>query len=176
MRKWLLIVLLALVGLVAAVTLVGMLMPRDHVASSSVIVGQPPDSIWPVVRSFDQLAAWWPDVRSVERGSGSEGREAYRLDMTSGQLPLVVRESSPPSRLVTEIDPTAGGPFGGTWTYVITPVDGGSRVTVTEDGWISNPIFRFVANVFLGMHANIDGYLRALGQRFGEELTPVHEQ
>ena len=63
-----------------------------------------------------------------------------------------------------------GAPFGGNWTYEVAAVPGGSRVTVTERGWIGNPLFRFMARFFFGYTATIDTYLRSLGKKFGETV------
>lgn len=65
---------------------------------------------------------------------------------------------------------------GGSWIYEIAPADGGSRVSVTERGWIANPIFRFMARVVFGYHGTLDSYLKALGRKFGEEVAPTHER
>jgi uncharacterized protein YndB with AHSA1/START domain len=175
MFRWLLIIVAALVGLVAVVAIAGWMMPREHVASSAVTIQQPPDSVWTVVRDLASVDAWWPEVEKSERVNDQRGREMYRHVQKSGfEMPLLVTESVSPSRLVTEIAP-ANTPFGGTWTYEVGPADGGTRVTITEQGWIANPIFRFMANVFFGMHGAMDSYLRALGRRFGEDVTPVHQ-
>jgi len=64
---------------------------------------------------------------------------------------------------VTQIESPPGAPFGGKWTYEIALVEGGSRVSVTEQGWIANPIFRFMSRVVFGYYGTLDGY-----------LTPVH--
>ena len=77
-----------------------------------------------------------------------------------------------PRRLVTRIVDD-GLPFGGTWTYDIVPIDGGSRVTITEDGWIGNPLFRFFARYVFGMNRTVDEALRGLGERFGETVLPA---
>jgi uncharacterized protein YndB with AHSA1/START domain len=175
MLKWLLIAGGAVLALVLVVVVVGLLLPREHVASSTVVLRQPPDSVWAVVRSLGAVDAWWPEITRVEPLADALGREGWRQHMKSGYpLPLVVTEDRPPARLVTEIASAPGAPFGGTWTYDIEPAEGGSRVTIIERGWIANPIFRFMANVFFGMHGTMDGYLRALGRRFGEDVTPVH--
>ncbi|HEU5217629.1 MAG TPA: hypothetical protein VFU23_03170, partial [Gemmatimonadales bacterium] len=63
--------------------------------------------------------------------------------------------------------------FGGVWTYQIAPVPGGATVTVTEDGYVNNPLFRTMMKV-MGVHKTIDGYLTALGKKLGENLTPEH--
>jgi hypothetical protein len=46
-------------------------------------------------------------------------------------------------------------------------------VTITERGLVGNPIFRFVSRFVIGQTATMDSYLRALGKRFGEEVTPA---
>ena len=53
-------------------------------------------------------------------------------------------------------------PFGGTWTQEIAPDAGGCVVTITENGEIYNPIFRFVSRFILGYTSSIDAYLKAL--------------
>lgn len=174
MVKWMAIAVAVLAGLVALVALIGWLLPREHVATSRVVIRQPPDTVWMVVRDLGLLAEWWPDVERVEPVGDAGGREVWRQHLTTGPLTLAVVEDDPPHRLVTRIESSDGAPFGGTWTYRIEPVDGGSRVTIIEDGWIANPIFRFVSAVFMGKHGTMDRYLRALGRRFDEEVMPVH--
>lgn len=175
MLKWLLIGLVSLAVLAGAVVLVGLVLPRDHVASSSVVIRQPRDTVWLAVRDLAMVAEWWGDVEQVEPIADPQGREKWRHHLKSGfPMPLVVTEDEPAARLVTEID-APDAPFGGTWTYEIRPADGGSRVTLTERGWIANPVFRFMAHTFFGLHGTMDSYLTALGRRFDEDVTPVHE-
>ena len=89
-------------------------------------------------------------------------------------MPIIVLESAPPRRLVTQIDPMAGGAFGGTWTYELAPEATGTRISVTETGWIGNPIFRFMSRFLFGYYGSLDKYLTALGTRFGETVQPTH--
>jgi hypothetical protein len=44
-----------------------------------------------------------------------------------------------------------------------------TRVRITEDGEVYNPIFRFVSRVVMGHTAMLDSYLRALGKAVGQE-------
>lgn len=175
--KWLLYGIGGVVALVLLVALVGALLPREHVATSRITLRQPPDTVWKVVRDLGGITAWWPDLKQAERAPDQGGREVWRHTMKDGYaMALVVRESQPPGWLVTEIDSPAGAPFGGSWTYQLAPADGGSRVSVTERGWIANPIFRFMARVVFGYHGTLDSYLKALGRKFGEEVAPTHER
>jgi hypothetical protein len=59
-------------------------------------------------------------------------------------------------------------PFGGRWVYELEPTpSGGTRVTVTEEGEVYNPIFRVVSR-FMDQSATIKEYLTDLAGRFGE--------
>ncbi len=47
-------------------------------------------------------------------------------------------------------------------------------MTVTEEGEIYNPVFRVMSRLVFGYHGMMDSYLRALGARFEEDVTPRH--
>jgi|SRR6058998_274123 len=172
--KWLLIVMGSLAGLFALMALIGVFVPREHRATSTVTLRQPAESVWKVVRDFGSSPTWWPDVKIVERLPDRGGREVWRQKLSGFDVPIIVLESAPPRKLVTQIDPNAGGAFGGTWTYELTPDSSGTRIAVTETGWISNPIFRFMSRFILGYYGSLDNYLKALGRRFGDTVAPTH--
>jgi hypothetical protein len=79
-----------------------------------------------------------------------------------------VVESQPPHRLVTRVAETEKN-FGGTWTMAIAAVPDGSTLTITEDGWVANPIFRFVSRLVIGHHATMDALLKDVAKKFNEE-------
>jgi hypothetical protein len=87
---------------------------------------------------------------------------------------LIVTEDAPPHRLVMTIDAPPDATFGGTWTYEVTPADGGTKLTVTERGYINNALFRFMSRFIFGYHSTQDGYLKAMGAKFGEQVQPSH--
>jgi len=178
--KWLLIVLGAIAAVVALMTLIGAFVAREHRATSSITLHQPPDSVWKVVRDLGGVPAWWTAIKESVRQPDRDGQEVWRQKMSGFDVPLIVIESQPPRRLVTRIDPTAGAAFGGTWTYELIADSSGGRsggatqIRVTEAGWIGNPIFRFLSRFIFGYYGSLDGYLKALGKKFGEEARPVH--
>jgi hypothetical protein len=82
------------------------------------------------------------------------------------KIPLYFERMEPPSLLVSRIaDPSL--PFGGTWTYRIQPAAGGSAVTITEDGEVYNPFFRFMSRFVFGHTATLDEFLKNLQSRAG---------
>jgi uncharacterized protein YndB with AHSA1/START domain len=173
--KWLLIVMGALAALFALMAMVGLFVSREHRATSTATLRQPIDSIWKVVRDIGGAPAWFTAMQKSERLPDRDGHEVWRQKMSGFDVPIIVLESSPPRRLVTQIDPKAGGAFGGTWTYELAS-DGGSgtRISVTETGWIGNPVFRFMSRFLFGYYGSLDKYLTALGRRFGETVAPTH--
>jgi hypothetical protein len=68
--------------------------------------------------------------------------------------------------LITKIaDPKL--PFGGTWTYDIAPAGDSCTLTITENGEVYNPLFRFVSRFIIGQSTTMDGYIKALDAKLG---------
>lgn len=175
--KWLLVGIGAIIVLVGLLAIYGALLPRTHVASSSIVLKQPPDSVWPVIRDLGALPSWWRDVKRSVRLPDEGGKERWEQQTGMGPMSLEIAESLPPVRLVTRIIPRPGAAdFGGTWTYEIAVAGGGSRITITEEGWVANPLFRFMSYKVFGLYGTMDGCLKALGSRFGESVQPAHGQ
>lgn len=172
--KWVLIVLGGLALLVGFLLVAGLLLPRRHQATSEIVLREPRERIWPVIRDLGALQGTWPDLQSARRLDDPAGREVWEERVGGFPMRIVVTAEAPPRELVTTIEAGEDAAFGGRWIYRIaeTP-EGGSRIQITEDGWIGNPVFRVMAQVG-GLHRSIDGYLRALGLHFGQEVSPIH--
>lgn len=169
--KLVLLVVGTLVAIIVIVLAIGAMLPVKHLATRSAIYHQPPNSIWQAITDYEKFPAWRTTVVRVEPLPPVNGLPAWRETDTHGSaLPMEVVEAKPPVRLVTRIaDPKF--PFGGTWTYEITPASGGSRLRITENGEVYNIFFRFVSRFIIGYHGTMDIYLRALGQKFGETVN-----
>lgn len=150
---------------VLLVALIGALLPKGHVARRSMILTQAPESVWAVITDFGTQSQWRKDVTKSVIVSDGPGGPVWREE---GQMPLTFQttESQAPYRLVRQIVDTDLA-FGGRWVYELTADGAGTRVTVTEEGEVYNPIFRFVSHVFLNQGATIEAYLTALAARFG---------
>ena len=172
MTKCILIIGGVAVGLMLLIALVGMALPRNHTVASRITLHQPAESVFTVVRDIGAISSWWPTVKLVSRRNDPQGREIWDETMRDGfEMGLEVTSVEPPRMIKTVI--VGDGPFGGSWTTRIEPVPGGSTVTVTEDGWVSNPIFRLVSRL-MGHHRTMDDYLTSLASRFGEQMSPQH--
>ena len=170
--KRVLIVVLTVISFVLAVPLVGLFLPRGHVVARTITLHQSPDTIWQAITDFEAAPSWRPSVTRLEQLPTQQGVPIWREHYQGGDaLTLATVESIAPARLVREIvDPDL--PFGGRWVYEIAPMEDRSRVTITEHGDVSNPVFRVVSRFFMDQTATIDQYLLDLGKKFGESVTP----
>jgi len=173
-KKVLLIVLsiIAIIVLVVLViALIGWRLPKEHSATRSVLIHKPPDQVYAVARDFASMPKWRSDVTTVEVTTAPDGRLHFREDGSNGSVNYELTEDISGQRMVTRITDTDLG-YSGKWTYVFKPEGPDTRVAITEDGVVSNVIFRFLSKYAFGHTATIDTYLKSLGKQFGETVTP----
>jgi Polyketide cyclase / dehydrase and lipid transport len=169
--RWVLWIVGALVALVVVVYVVGLLIPKSHVASASARYAATPEAIWTTLTDVAAFPQWRRDISRVELLPDENGHRGWREYGSQGTVSYRVVESISRQRLVSRIA-DQNLPYGGSWTYELTPSDSGTRLTITERGDIYNPIFRFVARFVLGYTATMNGMLRAIGTKHGEAITP----
>ena len=161
MKKWLLIVFGTLLGLIAVVYVIGLLLPRDHRVSVTFDVARSTEEVWAYITEIDRFPTWRADVDNVEMLPARDGLPAWTEYGPGGTLPLYVESMEAPRKLVVRIG--EGLPFGGTWTYELAPAGPAvTRLTITEDGEVYSPIFRFVGRFFIGYDATLKRYRDAL--------------
>ena len=143
--KTIVYIVAAMALVVLVITVIGYLLPKEHVAKRRAMFRKPPLVVYALISGPQD---WRPGSKD--------------------DPPTVMVESVPPKRHVTRIsDPSL--PFGGTWTWELEPTaDGGCEVRLTEDGFVSNPIFRFISHFFIGHHSSMDTYLKHLAAKLGE--------
>jgi hypothetical protein len=147
--KWMLIVLGALAVLVVLIAVIGSRLPRDHAASRSLTVRRTPQEVWTAVTQATAASS----------------------------VPVDVVEQDPPRRLVTRVKESEKM-FGGTWTIAIVPdasTGSGCTLTITERGWVANPIFRFLSRFVIGHHASMDGILKQVAAALNEQPVLIGE-
>ena len=160
--------LLVLAGIIA---LIGSRLPKTHVASRSILLHRAPSNVYAVVRDFGAAPQWRADVKRIDV-EAQPGRPVYfREEGKNGTTNYELVEDVPAQRMVTRIRDTDLG-YSGEWTYSFTPENGGTRVTIREDGEVSNVIFRFMSRYVFGQTATIDGYLTSLAKHLGEDAAP----
>src|SRR5678815_2177537 len=169
--KLLIFIVVGIVGavllLAGVMALIGSMLPKAHVASRSILMHRSPQDVYAVVREFGSAPKWRADVKRIEVETPVYFREVGK----HGTVNYELVEDVPAQRMVTRIRDTDLG-YSGQWTYSFAPENGGTLVTITEDGEVSNVLFRFMSRYIFGQTSTIDAYLTSLARHFGEEATP----
>jgi Polyketide cyclase / dehydrase and lipid transport len=162
--KWILFVAAGIVGLAMIVALIGLMLPKAHRATRMARFRETPEAIfaaitepqdWRGVIKFDL-----PPDAGPRKWREQSGRRSITFEEAASDPPRLYR-----SRIIDK-----NLPFSGTWTWEITATEDGCTCRITEDGEVSNPVFRFVGRFILGHTRSIDAYLNALGKKFGEQV------
>lgn len=130
------IVVGGLIVLVLAIVAIGSTLPQSHVATRERAYRATPEAVYAAI---------------VSRTSFDD-------------VPVVIAESVPATRVVSRVADTTL-PFGGSWTYELSPTPEGTRLRITENGEVYNPFFRFMSRFVLGHTATIDKYMDDLESR-----------
>lgn len=157
--RWILFLFVGLLAVVAVVALVGVLLPQRHVATRSQTFTQPAERVFAAISDVRRYPEWRPGVREVTVLAEQPLR--WREDGSNGKIEFELAESVPPrrQRVVIVSDDLA---FGGNWEYTLEPTASGARLTLTENGEVYNPIFRFMARFVFGYEKTLTDYLAAL--------------
>ena len=146
-------VLLALVAF-------GYALPVAHVATRDIVLPVPPERVFDALTAVEAFPQWRSDVQAVEVTARSP-HLGWRERGSDGTIAFEVQASEPPRRLVTRItDKTL--PFGGAWTFTLQPVGSGTKLTITENGEVYNPLFRVMSRFVFGHTATLDRYVEDL--------------
>ena len=158
--KWFIRLLILLGVLILSMFIVGSTLPQEHTAITTQTFSSSREEVWTVLADFNRWPSWRSNLKEIRDGSNSFSEVStddeiieYRID-----------DFSPPERLITRII-TPDLPFGGTWTYELTPVDGGCSLAITENGEVYNPMFRFLSKYAFGHTATMDLYLQDLKKK-----------
>lgn len=161
--RWLWIVLAVIVGIPLLLVLIGSLLPRDHVARVTRDLDAPPERVWGLVSDVAATPTWRKDVTAVTLEPSTGGSIRFTEKSKQGEIPFEIVSQEPLRRQVVRIVDDKQ-PFGGTWTWELEPAGAGTRLTITEDGFIKNPIFRVLSKLFFPPTATMEKYLGDLSR------------
>jgi uncharacterized membrane protein len=165
------VVLTLLVFAIALVALIGSRLPKQHIATRSILVHKTPAEVYAVVHDFESAPKWRTDLHSVEVITTADGKIRFKETGKDGEVNFELTEDVPGQRMVTRIVDTDLG-YSGAWTYTFTVEGNSTRLSITENGEVSNVIFRFLSKHVFGHTATIDEYLTALAKHLGETAKP----
>jgi hypothetical protein len=153
----------------AVVYVVGYRLPEQHTASRDRVFAATPDRIFKEISSLKAYPKWRSGVQNVRILPDSEGMTHYIEEAMTGDVAYVVEHQVPNRQYVLTIA-DAKLPYSGSWTFDLTPVAGGTQVSITEEGAVHNPVFRFMSRYVYGHFKTIDGYLADLDKRLANTL------
>ena len=171
MLKILAAVAAVLVLAVLVVLVLAARQPDTFQVVRSTTINAPPDSVYAAIADVEHAPSWRTGLQKVEVLSRNPMR--WRETAEWGTITFVRDEEMPPQRLVGRIADESEG-FGGTWTYELAEsVGSGTDVVITENGTVSNPVFRFLSKFVFGHYTSLETYARDLAKRFGGDAEPV---
>jgi hypothetical protein len=163
----------SLLIVIGAVCVIGAILPRDHVASASIVLPMSAEDVERVIRRVRDIPSWRSSVNKVDVVEGPDDAPARWIEHSGRDALTLSLLRTEPARLIeTRID-DKGMPFGGTWTFELSPAaptqlaPNRTTVRITERGFIKPPPFRFIARFFMGYHGSIKSYLTDLGNEYG---------
>lgn len=170
--KWIFRFLVVFAVLVAIAWMVGMSLPQNHTATRSARFAASPETVWSTLVEVGAYPDWRSGLDSVVLLDGREGKLAWREIMGGERLSFEADTMQGPSRMNSRITDT-GIDFGGSWDYAIEPDGAGTRLTITENGEVYSPLFRFISRYVMGHTSTMERYLSDLAARIGEEPAPT---
>lgn len=172
--RYILIAVGVVVAIVGVVALVGWTLPQHHRVSVSRAYRATPSAIFALITDVKSFPTWRSDVRGVDELPDEGGRRRWRESTGSGSPITYEVERMVPDQLLVGRIADKNLPFGGSWTYELaSPVAGETMLTITEDGDVYNPIFRFVSRFIMGHTATISRYLDDVQKRYPAAASPL---
>lgn len=145
---------------VLVVMVIGWSLPVQHQASREASFPAAPEVVYSAITDVGEFPKWRSNVDRAERVSIGDTIGIREMG-SDGTILYSIEEAVPGRRLVTRIADRSL-PFGGSWTYELSPSQSGTTLRITENGEVYNPFFRFMSRFVFGHHATIDAYLRDL--------------
>lgn len=150
--------ILIIVGVVVALLLIGLLMPRRASRRKETRIGVPRPRVWAALVDIRGHPRWHPDIDEVE-GIG-EGR--WRLRRTDGaEHVMEIREEHAPERVRWRFEETHGA-YRGTWRLTLIEDGEGTLIRGVHRDEVRNPLMRVVAMLRGGRHSGLTEFLEEL--------------
>lgn len=163
MTKALLITAAILLAVGLLIPVIGLLLPKSHVARAEALVAAPPDRVAALIRDVEGQTRWRGGVERIEVLERRPDGLLYVEHGADGAIRFDFTEETPGRQFRSVIaDPDL--PFAGAWTIALEAQGGGTLVTIEEQGSVSNPIFRFFSAFVFGHDKVMKAWLADLGK------------
>ena len=156
-------IMLIIVGIITVPILVvligGMMLPVNHIASVEKTLPADAAKVWSLLTDIESQPKWRTDLKSIKVVSNDP--VSWVETSSFGEIPMKVERMEPHQALVTRINSTEL-PFGGTWTFKLEPQGSNTKLTITEDGEVRQPVFRFLSKYVFGHTKTLNTYISHL--------------
>jgi hypothetical protein len=162
--RWLIIILGSLLALGGILYLIGSFLPVKHIAVVKRSFTIKPHELWAILTDFRSYKMWRSGLKSVEaidhkqwKEESSHGVILYELEVGEIDKQLI-------TRIVSD-----NLPFGGYWYFQLTETAQGCNLSITENGEVYNPIFRFMSKFMFGQESTVRQYMADLQKHVKQE-------
>lgn len=149
-----------LVVLVGGVLITGALLPREHVATGEALIAEAPDVVAARIVDPAGYPAWRKGV--ITDQVRREGERVLWREISQGDKVDYALDVEEPGRRWRTTILTKGMPYGGYWLIELTPEGAGSRVRVSEHGFVDNLAFRALGRFVFGFDSSLKTWLADL--------------
>lgn len=136
--------LLVIAAAVGGVWVYGSSQPEMHTSKGSETIAAKVADVFELQADVPSQTQWRSDLKEVRNWNpGKDGKASWTELWKDGrnEFKLEVLEYEKNKHIKVKIE-DENKMFYGTWTYDFEEVEGGTRVTITENGGIPNPFFR----------------------------------
>jgi uncharacterized protein YndB with AHSA1/START domain len=162
---------LAVVGLLAAMSVVGSFVPVDQREDRAIDVERGPQEVWRLLSRFEEYPGWLPGVETSRLISETPEAQLWEQAGPGGTMTIEVSSIVPGrgfrSRVVGE-----GVPFSSSWSYELLPLESGTRIVLTQESSIPGRIDRFFARFVFGRTHAAETFLEAVAEELGSTAVP----
>ncbi|TGK44680.1 LIC10604 family protein [Leptospira andrefontaineae] len=155
------IILFSLVGFIVLLVLSGYLLPKDHIASVEKDFSSSSENIFKIIRNIREYKDWRSGLESVNIESDKIWIES---DSHGNNIRFGIIEERFPNYLHTKIL-SEDLPFGGGWEFDIHQNGPNTKLKITENGFVTNPLFRVLSKFVFGHDATMKVYLEDLSKK-----------
>ena len=160
MKMALIVIAAVLVVLIAGVLIAGLLLPRTTKASRSVLLPVPPDQAFAKVTDVAGQASWRSDIGSIDMAP--DGKSWVETTRDGDRITFRLEDSVLNERYAISYASARG--FSGNWTGHFAPEGAGTRLEVTEQVTIPNPVFRVIGRIVAPPGSHTDLHLADLAK------------
>lgn len=158
--------MLVLLVMILAAAGVGFLLPAEYDGAYSLVLPQPPETVWRAVRDFERYPCGAASVRAIERLPDRSGLPCWREDLGRTSFEVCTVEVVEGRRIVRELrDLTV--PMQARFTIELRPHGEGTRIEVAQHLAIAGgtwhvPFFRLTMHFLQGARRGAQVYLERL--------------